>query len=85
MKGRAVRHLFRAGMIWKGVWSFSLSILLVAQTAPTFEMNQDGKDLIQQASQAYTGDMRNRPIVTEPQIRDYVEKKPEPENDNLGY
>jgi len=61
-------------MIWKGLWSFSLSILLVAPTALAFKMNQDGKDLIRQASQAYASDMRNRPTVTEPGVKDYVEE-----------
>jgi tetratricopeptide (TPR) repeat protein len=66
-------HLFRAGMIWKGVWSFSLSILLAVPTALAFEINKDGRDLIRQASQAYTSDMRNRPTVREPEIKGYVE------------
>jgi predicted Zn-dependent protease len=69
-----MRHSFRVGMIWKGLWSFSLSILLVAPTALAFKMNQDGKDLIRQASQAYASDMRNRPTVTEPGVKDYVEE-----------
>ena len=69
-----MRYFFRAGIIWTGLWSFSLSIFLVATTAMAFTMNQDGRDLVQQASRAYAGDMRNRPTVTQPGVRDYVQE-----------
>lgn len=69
-----MRHVFRASMVWKGLWSLSLSIFLVVPNALAFKINQDGGDLIRQASQAYASDMRNRPTVTEPKITDYVEK-----------
>ena len=67
-------HSLRVGMIGKGFWIFSVSILLAAPAALAFTINQDGKDLIQQASQAYASDMRDRPTVTEPGIKDYAEK-----------
>lgn len=67
-------HSCRLGMIGKGLWVFSVSILLAAPAALAFTINQDGKDLIQQASQAYVSDMRDRPRVTEPGIEDYAEK-----------
>lgn len=69
-----MHHSCRAGMIGKGLWVFSVSILLAAPAALAFTINQDGKDLIQQASQAYASDMRDRPRVTEPGIKDYAEK-----------
>jgi len=61
-------------MIWKGLWPLSVSIFLAATTAMAFTINQDGKDLVRQASQAYAGDMRNRPTVTQPGVRDYVQE-----------
>jgi tetratricopeptide (TPR) repeat protein len=69
-----MRHVFRPGMIWKGLWPLSVSIFLAATTAMAFTINQDGKDLVRQASQAYAGDMRNRPTVTQPGVRDYVQE-----------
>jgi tetratricopeptide (TPR) repeat protein len=68
-----MRNVIRSGLLLKGILIFSLSILLVVPAALAFTINKDGKDLILQASQAYTSDMRNRPTVTEPQITGYVE------------
>jgi tetratricopeptide (TPR) repeat protein len=68
-----MRNVIRSGLLLKVFLICSLSILLVVPTALAFSINKDGEDLILQASQAYTSDMRNRPTVTEPQITGYVE------------
>lgn len=43
-------------------------------TAETFQLNDDGKQLIQQARQAYDSDMLDRPVVTDAGIKQYVQK-----------
>ncbi len=63
----------KSGLIVQGVLTGILSLFLVAPTALAFKVNKHGKDLILRASQAYTSDMRNRPAVTEPQIKAYVD------------
>jgi tetratricopeptide (TPR) repeat protein len=68
-----MRNVIKSGLLLKGFLVCSLSILLVVPTVLAFGINKDGEDLILQASQAYTSDMRNRPTVTEPQITGYVE------------
>jgi tetratricopeptide (TPR) repeat protein len=68
-----MRNVIRSGLLLQGFLICSVSILLVVPTALAFTINKDGEDLILQASQAYTSDMRNRPTVTEPQITGYVE------------
>lgn len=42
--------------------------------AETFQLNDDGKNLIQQARQAYDSDMRDRPVVNDAGIKEYVQK-----------
>ena len=50
-----------------------LLCLIGAQTG-ALELNDDGKILIQQASQAYATDMRNRPVVTDADMMQYIKK-----------
>ncbi|RPI78122.1 MAG: hypothetical protein EHM45_06630 [Desulfobacteraceae bacterium] len=47
---------------------------LIAAQAGAVEINEDGKILIQQASQAYAADMRNRPVVTDADMAPYLKK-----------
>ena len=68
-----MRNATRSGFLLKAFLMCSLSMFLVVPSTLALSVNKDGEDLILQASQAYTSDMRNRPIVTEPQITGYVE------------
>ncbi len=42
--------------------------------AQAVEINEDGKTLIQEASQAYSADLRDRPIIMEPDVSSYAKK-----------
>lgn len=48
--------------------------VIFAQNALAIEVNDDGRELIQQAAVAYAGDMRDRPVVTDPVVTGYVDK-----------
>lgn len=50
---------------------FSMACLAAAD-ARALELNEDGVALILEASQTYQSDMENRPVVTDPSVRDYA-------------
>ncbi len=47
-------------------------ILLAAPSGWALEINADGRTLIQEAGQAYSSDMKERPVVTDPTINKYI-------------
>ena len=53
---------------------FFTRMFLLCPSAWAVEINADGQALIQEASQAYSADLRNRPTVMDPNITAYAEK-----------
>jgi predicted Zn-dependent protease len=51
-----------------------LFILVLPILAYAVEVDKEGQSLINQARQAYSGDMTGRPVVTDKAVRGYVEK-----------
>ena len=56
--------------ICSAVTLFFLSNLLASGWA--FELNDDGRTLIQEASMAYSSDMDGRPVITDPDLNTYI-------------
>ncbi|MBW1935714.1 MAG: hypothetical protein JRI84_09250 [Deltaproteobacteria bacterium] len=67
-------NTFRPGALWKGLFLATVLVMVLICGASGFEVNEDGQTLIQTARQAYTNDMRDRPVVTDPDIINYVER-----------
>jgi len=64
-------------MKYAGVWmraSFGM-LLAMGLAAPTmaFEINSDGQALIQEATETFGKDMRDRPLVTDPSMTNYLD------------
>lgn len=51
-----------------------LCVTISIAFADVLTLNEDGYNLIQQAREAYDSDMDDRPVVTDPAIRNYVQK-----------
>jgi hypothetical protein len=64
--------LNKIGFAW--IQIMMVFLLAFGLRAEALEPNEDGKTLIQQATQAYAADMRNRPIVTDPEMLQYLKK-----------
>ncbi len=47
---------------------------LIAADSQDFEINDDGRALIQEASKAFSDDFKNRPVVTDPAVESYAAK-----------
>ena len=56
------------------VWLKAVLLLMLSTVAAWgLEVNEDGKALILEAQQTYRGDMENRPVVTDENVKGYVE------------
>jgi|AMFO01.1.fsa_nt_gi predicted Zn-dependent protease len=59
-------------MRYPGLWAGVVFAVMAAQPAMAIEINDDGRALIAEATQAFGKDMQSRPLVTDPQVIDYV-------------
>jgi predicted Zn-dependent protease len=70
----AMKHLSGPGLFILVVSMMFMVSFVPAENLSALELNEDGRSLIQQATQAYNSDMDNRPTVTDELIIGYAGK-----------
>jgi len=68
--------MHHGGDTMKRLWICSAATLFfissIFSSGWAFELNDDGRTLIQEASMAYSSDMEGRPVITDPDLNKYI-------------
>jgi len=72
LKGHFGGQKHSYGLIRNGLCLYFLIACFFAADARALEVNEDGSALILEAKQTYQSDMENRPVITDPSVKNYA-------------